>query len=49
MTNDELEAAGLYQCESCDRVYESEKSRMFCCRDEYDGPHFRRNYEIGNN
>lgn len=45
MTRDELEAAGLYECTGCGRVYESEKSLMFCCDERYDKPSFVRSYD----
>lgn len=48
MTRDELEAAGLYECTGCGRVFDSEIALVFCCRND-DLPSFKRNYELGNN
>lgn len=47
MTPDELRTHGLHQCPDCGSTYESETALMFCCRDEYDQPGFKRSYELG--
>ena len=41
----DLEAAGLHECDTCGRVYESEIALIFCCRDDTDQTPYQRHWE----
>lgn len=36
---------GLYECPTCNRLYDSEIALVFCCDSRYDEPSFTRSYD----